>query len=109
MCHEQTLVKIPGLCADYREEALHFDATHPEFGIDADGDKCFRIDSCIVPALLAVWAAGYRTLGCCCGHGQGAGGIITLDTAHGKPKTGTQERFAELHATGRDSLIEARQ
>lgn len=102
MCHTQTLVPIPDdLLAD-----IDFDATHPEFGLDGAGRQCFAIDSCIVAALLAVWAAGYKTLGCCCGHGQVAGGIITIDTsdagrAYAGPRTPTQERYAEIHSSGR--------
>lgn len=72
MCSTSTLVPIP---AWYPIE--RFDPTHPEFGLDAAGTKCFAIDSCIVPALEAVWAAGFKTLGCCCGHGQGRG-VITI-------------------------------
>jgi hypothetical protein len=70
-----------------------------EFARDAEGRPCFAIDACIAPALLAVWAAGFKTLGCCCGHGQDAGGIITIDsgTFSAHPRTGTQERFAAIH------------
>lgn len=71
-----------------------------EFGRNEQGHACFRIDGCIVGALLAVWAAGFKTLGCCCGHGQAAGGIITIDsgTFSTTPRTGTQERYATIHA-----------
>lgn len=99
MCSSLRLIPIPDLLADYREPGNGFDPAHPEFGIDAAGRKCFSIDSCIVPALEAVWSANYRTLGCCCGHGQAAGGIITLDTAHGTPTTDTQRSFAHLHSS----------
>lgn len=82
-------------------KALADDATDVEFGRDEQGRACFRIDGCIVDALKAVWAAGYKTLGCCCGHGQNAGGIITIDngTFSLAPRTGTQERYAAIHAT----------
>ena len=75
MCKQSALVPIP----EWATWALeHFDAAHPEYGVDAEGRACFRIDCCIVPALLAVWGAGFKTLGCCCGHGQGYG-VISLD------------------------------
>ena len=77
MCesNESTLVRIPEWATWSLEQ---FDASHPEFGLNAEGQRCFRIDACIVPALLAVWEAGFKTLGCCCGHGQGYG-VISLD------------------------------
>jgi len=97
----QVLVPIPNHMADVRAPVADLceDADNREFGRDAEGRSCFRVDRCIAPALLAVWAAGFRTLGCCCGHGQDAGGIITLDTGtfSADPRTGTQERFAALH------------
>lgn len=75
MCHESTLVPIPEWATRARET---FDPTHPEYGIDKQGRQCFAIDSCIVPALLAVWDAGFKTTGCCCGHESGHG-VISLD------------------------------
>ena len=75
MCTETTFVPIPAWAT--RSLSI-FDANHPEFGIDNQGRKCFAIDSCIAPALQAVWDAGFKTLGCCCGHGQGYG-VISLD------------------------------
>lgn len=94
MCSETRMIAIP----EWADAA--FDETHPEFGRTDDGTPAFAIDACIADALLAVWTAGYRTLGCCCGHGQEAGGIITLDTAgagQGEPVTQTQRRWAEIH------------
>lgn len=67
MCDERKLVPVPDLLADYREKA---DPAHPEFGHDANGEICFAIDACIVDAVKALWAAGIRTIGCCCGHGS---------------------------------------
>jgi hypothetical protein len=90
------LVPIP----DHMPEArANFEPYGPEYAWDAQNRPCFSIDACIAPALLAVWAAGYKTLGCCCGHGQDAGGIITIDagTFSAHPRTGTQERFAAIH------------
>ena len=72
MCEQSTLVPIPVWALD------RFVLDSEEFGIDSEGRRCFRIDSCIEPALRAVWAAGFKTLGCCCGHGQGSG-VISLD------------------------------
>lgn len=94
MCGTTTLVPIP----EWARAREWFDETHPEFGIDEEGRQCFAIDSCIVSALKAVWAAGFKTLGCCCGHGQGSG-VISLDLGndldelvpaeHHCPKCGT--------------------
>lgn len=107
------LVPIPDHLADYRE---CFDPSSPEFGWDGQGHACFAIDACIASALRAVWAAGYRTLGCCCGHGQDAGGIITLDGAGlgpNHPCTLTHDRFKSIHdaallgARGEDRTAEA--
>lgn len=80
MCLTSTLVPIPPLLLPYYQGPGQWDPTHPEYGIDAEGRKCFAIDSCIVAAVQAVWAAGIKTLGCCCGHGQRSGGVISLDT-----------------------------
>ena len=81
MCTTSTLVPIPPLLLPYYGPDSMFDPTHPEYGVDEQGRKCFVLDTCIVPALLAVWAAGMKTLGCCCGHGQRSGGVISLDTS----------------------------
>lgn len=75
MCAEIELIPIPEWAAFNLE---HFDPGHPEYGLDGEGRRCFQIDRCIAPALLAVWAAGFQTLGCCCGHGQDWG-VISLD------------------------------
>jgi len=72
MCDTTTLVRIPVWWEG------DFDPTHPEYALDDHGNRCFRIDTCIVPALIAVWKAGFKTLGCCCGHGSGRG-VISLD------------------------------
>lgn len=81
MCNEQVLVPIPyfmkndPLCVaswvDFADSAEH--------GIDEQGRRCFKLDKCIVPALLALWDKGIKTSGCCCGHGSGSGviGLIT--------------------------------
>ena len=92
------LVPIPNHMPE--AQAMHADDVDDvEFGRDERGRLCFIIDGCIVDALKAVWAAGYKTLGCCCGHGQNAGGIITIDngTFSCTPRTGTQERYAAIH------------
>ena len=80
MCQESKLVPIPDLLLPYYGDDSSFDPEHPEYGIDAEGRRCFVLDACIVPAVEAVWAAGMKTLGCCCGHGQRSGGVISLDT-----------------------------
>lgn len=78
MCTESTLVPIPDFITPFE-----FDPSHPEYGIDEQGRRCFRIDSCIVPVLLAVWEAGFKTMGCCCGHGSGRG-VISLDLGYAR-------------------------
>lgn len=76
MCTTTTLVPIPDLLADVRERV---DPAHPEYGHLDDGTPCFAIDSCIVKVVQALWVAGVRTLGCCCGHGSGHG-VISFET-----------------------------
>lgn len=77
MCTEAIAVPIPPWATwNLSRYLLHPD--HPEY-TTKDGVPCFQIDACIAPALLAVWAAGFKTLGCCCGHGSGTG-VISLDT-----------------------------
>ena len=72
MCTDQILIPIPAW-----GDSSRFDASHPEYGLNSEGQQCWQIDACIAPALLAVWVAGYKTLGCCCGHG--GPGVISLD------------------------------
>ncbi len=52
---------------------------HPEYACDDEGRACFRLDGCIVAAVEALWAAGVKTLGCCCGHGS-QHGVISIET-----------------------------
>lgn len=40
----------------------------PEWS-DRNGDT-IMVDACIAPTVEALWAAGHRTLGSCCGHGR---------------------------------------
>lgn len=75
MCDEQRLVPIP----DHLRPEVDFDATHPEFGIDAEGRECISMDACIAPAVEALWAARVVTFGCCCGHGSGKG-VVSVKT-----------------------------
>ncbi len=106
---EAVLVPIPAIMADLCDDPRILVACdtndHAEFGRDGQGRPCFLIDGCIEVALRAVWAAGFRTLGCCCGHGQNAGGIITIDTGTYslEPRTGTQEIFAQIHTLAKHS------
>ncbi len=73
MCEQAVLVPMPPWAKNY-------EAGHPEFGLDSEGRRCFQIDACIANALKAVWAAGFKTSGCCCGHGSGRG-VISLALA----------------------------
>lgn len=79
MCKEETLVPIPDFMRHDGRCVFEFDPKHPEFGLDSEGRECFVVDSCIVPALLAIWDRGIKTSGCCCGHGSGSGviGLVT--------------------------------
>lgn len=38
------------------------------------------VDTCLVPEITALWMAGIRTTGCCCGHNK-ANGFIGVDFA----------------------------
>ena len=99
MCSESVLVPIPDLLADYRDRPWDPTWSDAEFGILPDGTKCFRIDACIAEALTAVWAAGMRTTGCCCGHGQESGGVISVDTSgRGREKSNPlRGRYEQIH------------
>lgn len=75
MCQKTLLVPIPDfLVADYKYifDSADFGPSR-EFDIDGEGRQCFALDACIVPAVLALWDAGIRSTGCCCGHGSGHG------------------------------------
>jgi hypothetical protein len=84
MCktYETVLVPIPEFI---KADPLCSSADRPEvfdggeYAIDAEGRQCFVIDACLVPALQALWAAGIKTSGSCCGHGSGSGviGLVT--------------------------------
>jgi len=80
MCKEYELVSIPGFIRRDPECVYEFDPKHPEYGLNELAEECFRIDRCIAPALKALWAAGIKTTGSCCGHGSGSGviGLLTL-------------------------------
>lgn len=74
MCDTTTLVPIPDFLWPYID---NFDESHPEYGIDDQSRRCLALDTCIVPAILALWEKHIPTLSCCCLHGQGFG-TITL-------------------------------
>jgi hypothetical protein len=80
MCVNQyDLVRIPDWL---KEDPLCYSGISPDGGevtIDGQGRECLVIDSCLVLALRALWAAGVKTTTCCCGHGTGSGviGILT--------------------------------
>ena len=78
MCNAVSLIPIrPALGG----RAIHdFDAAHPEYGLNDRGERRLALDTCIVPAVRALWAARVVTYSCCCLHGQGYG-VITLGRA----------------------------
>lgn len=82
MCDRRELVPIPAFLWG---DIYDFDPTHPEYGIDAEGRACLSLDACIVPAVVLLWEHGFRTFGCCCGHGNGEGviSVRTLPTESG--------------------------
>ena len=41
--------------------------------------KVMGIDACIAPIVEALNKAGIETIGSCCGHGKGPGGITLAD------------------------------
>lgn len=84
MCKQYSNVLLPipqfilddPLCSSAHVPGV-FDGS--EYAIDSEGRRCFVIDACLVPGLLALWEKGIKTAGCCCGHGSGSGviGLIT--------------------------------
>lgn len=87
MCERTKLVPIPEfLRSDYQDVFAAGEAgPGREFDFDAEGRQCFALDECIVPAVQILWAAGIKTLGCCCGHGSGHGVVsILTESAEGK-------------------------
>lgn len=75
MCKNSEFKLIP--IPDFILKHTNFERDHPEFGIDRNGRKCFKIDKCLVPLVKKLWNARFKTLGCCCGHGSY--GIISID------------------------------
>jgi hypothetical protein len=67
MCTRRILVPIPNFFTEGKDYHF-FDEKHPEYGINRKGQRCFRLDACIVPLIKALWAGGFKTRGCCCGH-----------------------------------------
>jgi len=99
MCDQKTLVPIPDLLWQQTPISQAFDPDHPEFGIDDQGRQCLNLDTCIVPAVQALWAAGIPTESCCCGHGS-AWGVITIQSKEIPGLRGAQQmsraRYEEL-------------
>jgi hypothetical protein len=86
MCDRSVLVPIP----DHVWQAggiYSFDPSHPEYGLNDQGEKCLSLDACIVPAVKALWAAGVVTLSCCCGHGD-PWGVISVQTESSQGRLG---------------------
>lgn len=91
MCTQTELVPIPQLLWDQGGVKMRegftapdsdwgFDPSHPEYGINDQGEKCLALDACIVPAVKALWGAGIVTISCCCGHGA-PHGVISIKGA----------------------------
>jgi hypothetical protein len=104
MCSESALVPIPPLLWD-AGAVYKFDESHPEYGINEAGERCLRLDACIVPAVQALWTAGIVTLSCCCGHGD-PWGVVTIQTQVGVGQRGAivmrAERFEEMERAEAD-------
>jgi hypothetical protein len=81
MCNRQTVLPIPPFLLDdpicVPQDAAAYDGG--EFDLNTSGEHCLVVDTCLVPALIALWEAGIKTTSCCCGHGSGSGviGIAT--------------------------------
>lgn len=41
--------------------------------------RSVSLDRCLVPAIKAIWAAGFETLGCCCGHDKEPPSVIVAN------------------------------
>jgi hypothetical protein len=67
MCSEQVLVPIPEKIMPYIYE---WDPNHSEYGVNENGEKCLRLDKCIVPLIQKLWDGDFNTTSCCCGHGS---------------------------------------
>ena len=44
-----------------------------------DGTEIVMVDACLRQLVEAINAGGFRTIGCCCGHGKGKGSILLAD------------------------------
>jgi len=89
MCDQKMLVPIPDMLT-----VSGFDPTHPEFGINDDGERCLNLDACIVPAVQALWDAGIVTESCCCGHGD-AWGVIKVRSQEDPTLRGAMQLWRE--------------
>lgn len=95
MCLERKSILVP--IPDFlKADPLCTSADRPEvfdggeYAIDSEGRQCFVIDACLVPALTALWDAGIKTNGSCCGHGSGSG-VIGLTTDYDGSRKHTME------------------
>jgi hypothetical protein len=84
MCDQTLLVPIPDFLKDGYQDIFEEGAygAGREFDLDPQGRQCFALDACIVPAVEALWAAGIRSTGCCCGHGSGHG-VVSIEVPNG--------------------------
>ncbi len=65
---------------DWGGTTPEIDVTAPEH-LREPGRDTICLDLCIAPAVLALWAAGVRTYGACCGHNGQAPRLIVIDEA----------------------------
>ena len=52
--------------------------SEPLIGEESNDALCITVDRCCIPDLQALWAAGARTVCCCCGHGDPDAAMIVV-------------------------------
>jgi len=51
----------------------------PDWMLEHKERRTACVDECIVDQIKALWAAGYTTEGCCCGHGKEPPSVVIAD------------------------------
>ena len=114
MCSTEVLIPIPALLWNNNAVA----PLGAEHVLNDIGEHCILIDSCIVPAVKALWDAGIVTLSSCCGHAapeeDHPWGVLTIQTKPGVAQRGAvvvrRERYEDLvnaaNATDRTADLE---